>query len=456
MLRWKRSTRVFSILALFLSALLAACGSSSTPTPSASSPATLSMWTWKTDNVPGLQAIAKDFKAKTGITVNVSAYTPDAAYRTKVTTAAQSSSLPDILSYWSGSQWDLVTNGLLQSLQGKVDSTWKSSFLPGTYDQNSVYTEATQAACKLDSTCEHGNVSLGQTVSVPYVAGQAMFVYANKNLLQQAGLSAQAPQTAEEWETMMQTVKDKTHTAGLVTGVKNPDVSNFWLFQPMLMTSCGVDTYNAIYTGKDHFTNPCAVRVLDWMYSLSTNKLWMPGVLQADIDPADQAFAQGKAAFDIGGTYTLSGLIANGMKTSDLISFPIPPLKGSIYSSLKVSPTSLIEAGITKDSKHFDQSLQFLKFLTSQPEMETFAKLNDDIPAVQVNSDPAKVGPVIASLLNSFSKDSPFATSQGQVQQLKDARTTLETGLQQFITGESTPSSLAAKVDAANQASLHK
>ncbi len=449
-----RSTCIFSILALFVSAFVVACGGTSTS--STSSPVTLSMWTWKTDNLAGLQTIAGDFKAKTGITVNVSAYTPDAAYRTKVTTSAQSCSLPYILSYWSVSQWDLVANGLLQSLQGKVDDTWKNSFLPGTYEQNSIYTQTAQAACKLDSTCEHSNVQVGQTVSVPYVAGQAMFVYANKNLLQQAGLSTQAPKTAEEWETMMQTVKSKTGTAGLVTGVKNPDVSNFWLFQPMLMTSCGVDTYNAIYTGKDHFTNACAERVLNWMYSLSTNKLWMPGVLQTDIDPADQAFAQGKAAFDIGGTYTLSGLIANGMKTSDLISFPVPPLAGSAYSSLKISPTSLIEAGITKDSKHFDQALQFLKFLTSQSEMETFAKLNNDIPATQVQSDPAKVGSVIASLLNSFSKDSPFATSEGQVQQLTDTRTTLETGLQQFITGETTPSALAAKVDAANQAAVHK
>ena len=447
--------RAFGIFIVFLSTLLVACGGG-TSTSTNSNPVTLTMWTWKTNNVAGLQAIAGDFKAKTGITVNVSAYTPDASYRTKVTTAAQSGSLPDVLSYWSGSQWDLVTNGLLQSLQGKVDDTWKSSFLSGTYEQNSIYTQADQAACKLDSTCEHSNVQIGQTYSVPYVAGQAMFVYANKNLLQQAGLTAQAPTTAEAWETMMQTVKAKTGTAGLVTGVKNPDVSNFWLFQPMLMTSCGVDTYNAIYTGKDHFTNPCAVRVLNWIDSLSTNKLWMPGVLQTDIDPADQAFAQGKAAFDIGGTYTLSGLIADGMKASDLISFPVPPLTGAAYSSLKVSPTSLIEAGITKDSKHFDQALQFLKFLTSQSEMETFAKLNNDIPAAQVQSDPAKVGAVISSLLNSFSKDSPFATTEGQVQQLKDTRTTLETGLQQFITGETTPSALAAKVDAANQAAVHK
>ena len=40
---------------------------------------------------------------------------------------------------------------------------------------------------------------------------------------------------------------------------------------------------------------------------------------------ADRAFAQGKSAFDIGGTFTLAAIQQEGMKASDLIAFGLPP-----------------------------------------------------------------------------------------------------------------------------------
>ncbi|HLO18283.1 MAG TPA: hypothetical protein VK206_25855, partial [Anaerolineales bacterium] len=48
----------------------------------------LTMWTWKLNHLPGLQAVAKNFESKTGIKVTVSAFNPDDAYRTKLTTSA--------------------------------------------------------------------------------------------------------------------------------------------------------------------------------------------------------------------------------------------------------------------------------------------------------------------------------------------------------------------------------
>src|SRR2546427_12710461 len=93
---------------VFFSLILVACGGSTSPSTTGS--VKLTMWTWKIAHIPGLQAIAKDFEARTGINVKVTAYNPDEVYRTKITTAAQSGDLPDILSYWSTSQWDLGAN----------------------------------------------------------------------------------------------------------------------------------------------------------------------------------------------------------------------------------------------------------------------------------------------------------------------------------------------------------
>ena len=53
-----------------------------------SSNVTLSMWTWKVFHVPAWQAVAKAFKAQTGIAVTVEAFQPDALYRTKLAASA--------------------------------------------------------------------------------------------------------------------------------------------------------------------------------------------------------------------------------------------------------------------------------------------------------------------------------------------------------------------------------
>jgi ABC-type glycerol-3-phosphate transport system substrate-binding protein len=454
--------RMLSMLVAFvvLSLILAACALV-TPTPPApaeappptpaEAPKELTMWTWKLFHVPGLEAIAKNFEAKTGIKVKVSAFNPDEVYRTKITTAAQSGDLPDILSYWSTGQWEMAATGLLVELTDEIDEQWKSVFLPGTFDRHSVFPQDRYDSCQKDPKCTFKNIEVGQVFSVPYLAGQAWFVFGNKELMQKAGLDPNTPpKTAEEWLEMMRTIKEKTGVPGLVTGVQNPDVLHFWVYNPLLMTSCGVETYDAIYNGRDSFTNPCSMRVLDWMYEIAKNDLWMPGILQTNIDPADVAFSQGKAAFDVGGTYTLGFLIAQGMDPENIISFAIPPLEGSAYDRLQISPFPLIDAMVTRDSKHPEVALEFLRFLTSPEQMTIFAKITGDLPAVKVPSDPDKVGAVMVGLLDALSDWSPFAESKAEM--LPEPSKVLKIGLQQFITGETTPEELARKVDEANEA----
>jgi len=260
-----------------------------------------------------------------------------------------------------------------------------------------------------------------------------------------------APKTAEEWLQMMKTIKDKTGTPGLVTGVQNPDVLPFWLFNPMLITSCGVATYDAIYNGKDSLANPCAMKVLNFVNDIQKNNLWMPGILQTNIDPADVAFSQGKAAFDLGGTYTVSFLMAQGMALDNILSFTVPAIQGAQLSTLGLSSFPLIDAMITKDCKNTDAALSWLKYLTSPAQMAIFAKTVGDLPAVKISSDPKVVGETISGLVKSVSGgSSPFNDSKAQ--SLPEPYKVLQVGFQQFITGETTPEKLAADYDAANKA----
>jgi multiple sugar transport system substrate-binding protein len=249
---------------------------------------------------------------------------------------------------------------------------------------------------------------------------------------------------------MMKTVKEKAGVAGLVTGVQNPDVMHYWLFNPLLMTSCGQEKYDAIYNGNLTFSDPCAIKVLEWMNQIAVNDLWMPNILQTNIDPADVAFSQGKAAFDIGGTYTLGFLVAQGMKPENLLSFSIPPLAGSTYSKLEVSAFALIDTMVTKNSKHQKEALAFIKFLTTPEQMAVFAKAVGDFPAVKVPLDAEKIGPVLLGLMSAFADKSPFDDSKAQI--LEEPGKVLKLGLQQFITKETTPADLVKAIDAANKA----
>lgn len=414
-------------------------------------PVELTMWTWKIFHVPGLEVVAANFEAETGISVDIQAYNPDDVYRTRITTSAQAGELPDILSYWSGGQWELAATDNLLELTDIVDEEWASSFLPGTFDMQSVVTQTIYDNCQADVECTFSNLELGQVFSVPYLAGQAFFVYGNKSLIEAAGLDPNvAPTTAEEWMDMMVAIKEQTGVAGLVTGVQNPDVLQFWLFNPLLITSCGPEVYDAIYGAEDSFTNPCALRVLEWINQLSVNDLWMPGILSTNIDPADVAFTQERAAFDIGGTYTLGFLIDQGMDPENIISFAVPPLAGSELATLEIAPAPLIDAMVTAHSEHPEEALQFLRYLTSPAQMEVFAATVGDLPAVAVSSDPELVGSVMPGLLNAISETSPF--QEVTTPQLSEPSDVLKLGLQQFITGETTPEELAVNIDAANEA----
>ena len=464
----RRTLSRFAAVAL-VSLTVAACGTPATqaPQPTAapqsdqtqatSAPAepasdvSLTMWTWKLFHVPGLQAIAKNYEAKTGIKVTINAYNPDEVYRTKITTAGQSGDLPDILSYWSGGQFDMAATDQLVELTSLVDAGWKGNFLSGTYEKSSMMTQSVYDSCQKDPKCTYKNITVGQSFSIPYLAGQAFFVYANKELLQKAGLDPnKAPTTAEEWLEMMKTVKAKTGTAGLVTGAQNGGTLWFWIFNPLLITSCGVDKYDAIYNGSASFSDPCAMKVLNWMNSIATNDLWMPNILQTNIDPADVAFSQGKSAFDVGGTYTLGFLLAQGMKQENILSFAIPPLQGSTFSKLEVGAAALIDGMVTKTSKHQKEALEFLRFLSTPEQAAIFAKTVGDLPATKVDADPAKVGNVMVGLISALSDKSPFISSKAQM--LDETGKVMQLGLQQFISKETTPEDLAKKLDAANKA----
>ena len=96
---------------------------------------TLTMWTFKQTHVKALQAAAAAFKSKTGITVDISAYTPDDTFTSKVQSAAASHNVADVLEVHAGGE-DRVLGGagIIGDLAPDVNDQYKSRFLKGNAD----------------------------------------------------------------------------------------------------------------------------------------------------------------------------------------------------------------------------------------------------------------------------------------------------------------------------------
>jgi multiple sugar transport system substrate-binding protein len=424
----------------------------------ATSDVTLNMWTWKQIHIAGWQAVAAAFKAQTGITVNVQAFSPDATFRTKLIAAGQAKQLPDIVSYWSN-DFTLQSDGYLVDLTGKIDC---SAYIPGTCDTTSVVSKAQVAQWRADPKDykQYFGLQQGHLWTVPALAGSPNFMFFNKAMMKKAGLNPNvAPATFED---LISDLKKVTAAGqpGFAAGIKNPDVPFYWIVQPAYAQMVGQQAYEDQMTGYAPIDNPQFVKMLTLFKSLGDNHQWIPGVSNVDIDPADAAFAAGRSSLDVGGTYTYAALLQLGVPAGNILTFNVPAPKGSVIKKFDNAAFSLIDEGITKTSQHQDEALQWLKFSTGPEGMAIFAKIAKDLPAAKEPADASVVGPAVASL-ESFFQNSHGGTvnaiqdktPNGKNASPGSATQLFETNVQLMVLGQGDPSSIATSVQAAIKAS---
>lgn len=415
-----------------------------------STPAALTMWTWKPSHLDGLQKAAANFTTKTGIPVKIQVFAPQEAYQTKLRAAASTGDLPDVFTDNSGANvFKKATAGLFVELTDKLSPEWKRDFYPNAIESSYVSKDLVEGASK-DPKSELKGLKPGQVFSVPILAGNACMIFASKTQLKAAGLNPNvAPRTWEQWVSMIQTTKRKdAQNGGVVTGLKNALTGHFWLYRPMSYLYLGAEKFSARENNKLKWTSPESVETLRLYNQLSD--LWMPGVLATDIDPADVAFSQGKAAFDIGGSYTLSFLIDQGMTANDLLIFPIPAPSKAAIKELILQPLSLIDAGVSKDSKNKEAAIQWLRYLTSKEGATTFASSAKDLPATMISTDRNVLGDALASIVASFKPGKAFPTYDFSNQPSgQDVNTPAGNALIKLISKEATPQSAAETIQRA-------
>jgi multiple sugar transport system substrate-binding protein len=386
------------LAALAATALLAtACGGGD----SAGDANTLEMWTFKQAHVEPLKAAAAEFKKETGITVNVTAYTPDDTFKSKLQTSAQSSDLADVFEvHAAGEDFVLGGSGILADFASSVDARWRGRFVPGVADAGKVDEARYQRSLKPEAP--DAGIKTGQLFSVPFTIGTFGAIYANKSMLAAAGLDpAKPPKTWGEFLSWLRATHAKDpRNGGLTVGLKSPTTGFNWMLEPLAYAYLGKDGYQALF-GKDKakaFGSPNGQKVLELYDQLTP--YWMPGTQTLSIDDADRAFAQGKAAFDLGGTFTLAAVKQGGMNPSDVVYFGVPPAEGGATSELGLAPLALTGLAISAQTAKSDSAVKWLKFLTTPEQAAKFAQASLDLPGVQL--DAATLGADLGAMTEIF------------------------------------------------------
>jgi len=411
------------------------------------------MWTYSTTGAKGLNEAAKQYKAKTGVTVKVEVTAPREAYITKIQAAARSKSLPDIITVGAGNEdFTDAAATITIDLSKYVDATWKKSFLPG------MVTSVTLTQTAIDSSKATAQTSLeslkaGHIYSVPYLAGSSGVIVANKKLLAAAGVSTDvAPQT---WEDLVAGVK-KTYahdaaSGGIINGLQTPEGAYQWLYRPMAAHFLGQNALVDLQTknSSQKWTSEAPLNTFELYNQLQP--YWAKGVLALGLPEADTAFAQGQAAWDVGGTYTIPSVVSQGLKLDDLLMFPVPPPNGSKQSTASISAIALLGAAVTTQSKNQKTAVDFIKYLTTETGALAFANGAGDVPATQIPS--SKISdPILAKVIGSLSTDLKNAFNPDDTSADPAATPPIKHNvaleLAKLVDGSATPKQVAVNIEA--------
>jgi multiple sugar transport system substrate-binding protein len=360
------------------------------------------MWTFKQSHAAALRKAAKEFKKQTGVSVTIDVLTPDDAFTTKVQSSAKTGGLPDVLETHSdGDDRVFGAAGIVNDIKDQYKGAWLNGMQPAVRESGLV-TDVRYKNAQNPEAKDHG-VKNGARYSVPLTVGTFGIVFANKAMLADAGIT-KPPATWEEWMADLKATTAKNpRTGGLSLGLQVAATGLTWVLQPMAFAELGKQDYMSLFLkdkAKD-FGSPNGLKVLRTYDQLAP--YWMPGTQTLTIDQGDQALAQGKSAFDVGGTFTLAFLQQNGMKDDNIMAFPMPEPKDAKVKNMGLGPIALTSMCVTATSKQPDNALKWMKFLSGPEVAAQFAKDSSDLPAASLGAESAAVlGPTLSALQDSF------------------------------------------------------
>jgi multiple sugar transport system substrate-binding protein len=235
---------------------------------------------------------------------------------------------------------------------------------------------------------------------------QVYALYYNKKQFADAGL--QPPTT---WEELVSAAQKLTKPAENKWGVTIPGatVNASMHYSFIFSEQHGGSAFDA--SGKPTFTSPGMLAgVKQYVDLLNRHKVVNPSAAQfSEAGEAAGEFARGNAAMYLAQTSAINTLAQNGMQPEEygIVSIPAPAGKAKISSFVAGSNISIF-----KNTRHLDEAIEFVKFMTSDEEQQILNRAYRSLPAVtgvptEIGDDPQKVE-VFTTILAEQAKPLPL------------------------------------------------
>lgn len=243
----------------------------------------------------------------------------------------------------------------------------------------------------------------GNIYAVPYGAGYYYGVYYNKKLMAKAGVKAPWPTTWAGLLALGKKIKAKGVTP-FEFGEKE-GYQGAWTEDALISGLVGDTGVLSMFTGKTSLNSSTLIKPYTAWQQMFASKITNSDAPSLSYVNGINAFAAGKAAMTItGGFYNTQ--FQKGLGNSNVGLFPVPTLPGDKYpKSFSGGPNN--SYAIFKSSKHVDDDLKLIQFLTSLKVQENSINELGQLPNVtgfKPTSTFAKQQPLLSDLAGYIKK----------------------------------------------------
>jgi raffinose/stachyose/melibiose transport system substrate-binding protein len=405
-------------------AFLAGCSA-----PKTESKTTLIVWHWMTDRQSAFEELAARYEAQTGIKVNFELYAPSDAYTQKVRAAAQGETLPDVFGILDKKSdfASFIKAGHVLDLTPSMKENageWENKFFPKALAVN-VFSE--------------GN-SYGVAPGIygaPIDVMTIQMLY-NKDLFKQLGLDPRNPPlTFTELLDIGKKIK-AANLQGMVSG-----------WGEVWMIDCFADNYAfnlmgeekvlATIRGEVPYTDPDWVKVLGLFKDLQDSGVLASGVVTMVNKQAEQLFANGNAVFAFNGSWCVN--VYKSMNPNLNYGAFLPPQLSDKFP-MRIWGGAGSSFMVNARSKHKDEVVKFLKWLTDDTQQAYLAEATSNLPA---NRNSLKDIPPILAQFSAAMENSTHPSTWG-VSEFSAVIEAFDKGIQSIIIGEKTAEQVAQEV----------
>ncbi|MBC7814509.1 MAG: extracellular solute-binding protein [Burkholderiales bacterium] len=331
---------------------------------SAQDPVTIDWWHISVEESQAAywQGLADAFTAENPhVTINITIL-ENAAFKERLTTVMQAGDPPDLFQSWGGAVlWTYADNGLMRNIEPELAGEWQDSF-------------TAQAALEL-----YGQN--GEYYGVPWTWG-AVGLFYNRALFEQAGLDPDAPPaTWDEFLAAVQTLKDAGITPiSLGEGEKWP--GHFWWVY-LATRLGGEDAFLAAYDRSGSFTDEPFVEAGQYLADLTALDPFSEGFLALSHPESEGVFGNGEAAMMLMGQWAPAAQAQYSEDGEgigdDLGFFNFPAIEGGAGNANDVLGGG---DGFAVGANAPDETLEFLKFITTAENQIAGAEINMIVPVV--------------------------------------------------------------------------